>query len=58
MAIYTAGTLLTCGHGECGCRIRVESECSCEGAGAPYVCTCGAPMVEVSGESSSQGSAE
>jgi hypothetical protein len=54
MATYTTGTVLTCGHGECGCRVRVESECDCEGAGAPYVCTCGAQMVEVSDGSSSE----
>lgn len=41
------GTVLTCSHGDCGCRIRVEAECHCEGAGGAYVCTCGAPMVEL-----------
>jgi metallothionein len=39
------GTVLTCSHGECGCRVRVEAECHCPDAGAPYYCTCGAPMV-------------
>lgn len=44
---YAQGTVLTCSHGDCPCRVRIESACDCEGAGAPYVCTCGSPMVEV-----------
>jgi hypothetical protein len=47
MADHAQGTVLTCAHGECGCRIRIEAECHCETAGADYVCTCGSPMVEV-----------
>lgn len=47
MANYAQGTVLTCGHGDCDCRVRIESECNCADAGAPYVCTCGSPMVEV-----------
>lgn len=47
MAIYAQGTVLTCSHGDCGCRVLVESECHCDNAGDPYVCTCGAPMVEL-----------
>jgi hypothetical protein len=47
MAKYTSGTVLTCSHGECDCRVRVESECNCTHADEPYVCTCGEPMVEV-----------
>jgi len=47
MVHYAQGTMLTCAHGDCGCRIRVESECHCDNAGAPYVCTCGEAMVEV-----------
>lgn len=47
MAQYASGTVMTCKNGECGCRVRVESECGCEGAGASYVCTCGEPMVEL-----------
>lgn len=53
MASYAQDTVLTCAHGDCGCRIRVESVCECENAGAPYVCTCGAPMVEVVAQSAS-----
>ena len=48
MTIYSRGTVLTCTHDDCGCRIRVESECHCADAGKAYQCTCGAPMVEVS----------
>ena len=47
MASYEAGTLLTCQHEECGCRIRIEAECTCAEAGAPYRCTCGDEMVAV-----------
>ena len=48
MTSYPDGTVLTCTHDDCGCRVRVESECHCAGAGEAYKCTCGAPMVEVS----------
>jgi hypothetical protein len=47
MPNYTEGTVLTCSHGDCNCRIRIESECHCPDSGAPYICTCGVPMVEV-----------
>ncbi|HEX7321493.1 MAG TPA: metallothionein [Mycobacterium sp.] len=47
MASYASGTVLTCAH-ECSCRIRIETECHCAGAGQPYRCTCGAEMVAVS----------
>lgn len=47
MTDFSRGTTLTCGHGGCGCRVVIESECHCAGSGAPYVCTCGAPMVEL-----------
>jgi hypothetical protein len=41
-----AGTLLSCGHEGCGCRVRVEVACDCSGDQA-YVCKCGDEMVEV-----------
>jgi hypothetical protein len=41
MATYEEGTLLTCGHEGCGCRVRIEVPCHCSGAGEPYRCTCG-----------------
>ncbi|MGH8574192.1 MAG: metallothionein, partial [Gammaproteobacteria bacterium] len=28
MANYAQGTVLTCGHGDCDCRVRIESECN------------------------------
>lgn len=43
---YKAGTMLSCGHDGCGCRVRIEVPCHCSGDGA-YVCTCGDDMVEV-----------
>lgn len=47
MANYASGTVLTCGHDECGCRVRVESECGCAHADEPYICKCGEPMIKV-----------
>jgi hypothetical protein len=44
----TEGTVLSCSHGHCGCRVVVQNECHCESeAGATYTCACGAPMVPV-----------
>jgi hypothetical protein len=47
MTPITEGTVLTCSHSDCGCRIRIETECHCPDAGQPYTCSCGAPMIEV-----------
>jgi hypothetical protein len=47
MTNWTEGTVLTCIHDACQCRIRIESACHCADAGAAYVCTCGVPMIEV-----------
>ncbi len=47
MAHHASGTVLTCSHGECGCRVRIEAECDCPHADEPYVCRCGEPMVKV-----------
>jgi hypothetical protein len=44
---YAQGTLLSCVHEYCPCRIRVEVECTCPDAGEAYRCTCGAEMVAV-----------
>jgi len=52
MTGYGQGTVLTCTHEECGCRLRVEVECDCPDAGRPYTCTCGAEMVEVDDQAS------
>ncbi|UMB69245.1 metallothionein [Mycobacterium paraterrae] len=41
-----AGTLLSCGHDGCGCRVRIEVACHCAGDHA-YICKCGDEMVEV-----------
>lgn len=54
MATYEAGTLLTCGHEGCGCRVRIEVPCHCSGAGEGYRCTCGdalTPWSNASGRS-------
>jgi hypothetical protein len=47
MTSYQAGTLLTCAHEDCGCRVRIESECHCPNAGDSYRCSCGAELVPV-----------
>jgi metallothionein len=48
MATIPAGTLLTCAHGGCACRVRIEEACACTGADAgTYKCTCGADLVPV-----------
>lgn len=49
MTSNEAGTLLTCNHQGCGCRMRIEVPCHCTGAGDTYRCTCGAEMVPVTG---------
>ena len=48
MEDYQPGTVLTCAHDGCGCRLRVEEVCDCPGGGQAYRCTCGAEMVPVS----------
>ncbi|MBS1695166.1 MAG: metallothionein [Actinobacteria bacterium] len=50
MGSYEQGTVLTCSHDGCGCRVRVETECHCAGATEPYRCSCGAEMVAVDAE--------
>ena len=41
------GTLLTCAHDGCGCRVRIEAECHRPDDGGAYRCTCGAELVPV-----------
>nr|WP_082982916.1 metallothionein [Mycobacterium sp. 1423905.2] len=47
MPNYEAGTVLSCGHDHCGCRVVIEHKCECSGSGEPYRCTCGAELVPV-----------
>lgn len=49
---YSKGTVLTCGHEECGCRVRIDEECHCPSGGQSYTCTCGAPLVETTDSAS------
>lgn len=51
MARYAEGTVLTCTHEDCACRVLIQTECHCPGAadGTPYRCACGAEMVPVEG---------
>ena len=45
MTDYAKGTVLTCGHGGCGCRVLVEVECHCAEGSQAYRCTCGEELV-------------
>ncbi|WP_081287738.1 metallothionein [Mycobacterium asiaticum] len=47
MATNETGTVLTCGHEGCGCRVRVEVPCHCSDTTEAYRCTCGAELVPV-----------
>lgn len=47
MTQYTKGTVLTCEHGGCSCRVRIEEECHCPSGDRSYTCSCGAPLVEL-----------
>jgi len=45
---FPEGTVLTCTHEGCGCRLVVQRACHCTGeSGATYTCSCGTPMVVV-----------
>ncbi len=50
MTGLTKGTVLTCAHEKCGCRVLVQEVCHCGGvtAESTYMCACGAPLVPVS----------
>ena len=48
MTQYTKGTVLTCAHEECGCRVQIDEECHCPSGDGVYTCACGAPLVEPS----------
>jgi len=49
MSELTSGTVLSCAHEGCGCRVVIQEVCHCEGttADSTYTCACGAPMVVV-----------
>jgi hypothetical protein len=48
MTQVAKGTILTCGHEGCGCRVEIKEECHCEGGGDSYTCICGSPLKPVS----------
>lgn len=54
MSGYTAGSVLTCTHEDCPCRVVVVTECHCEGVTdqSTYRCACGAPLVRVQDDES------
>lgn len=45
MTLFAKGTVLTCQHAECGCRVRIDEECHCPSGDQSYTCACGTPMV-------------
>jgi metallothionein len=49
MPKYTEGTVLTCSHEDCDCRVLIQAECHCEGVTGEsvYRCACGAELVPV-----------
>lgn len=49
MANYPQGSVLTCAHDGCDCRVEIKNECHCSSAeSGTYRCACGAEMVPVS----------
>jgi len=47
-AEFVKGTVLTCTHEDCECRLLVQQACNCKSeVGATYTCSCGTPMVVV-----------
>ena len=49
MPEYSKGTVLTCTHDDCSCRVVIEAECHCKDAASTstYMCACGTPLVPV-----------
>jgi metallothionein len=52
---YSTGTVLTCAHEGCDCRVLIQEECHCPSGDRSYTCACGAPLVEVSDTKASAG---
>ena len=46
---YTKGTVMTCTHEHCNCRVLIQEECHCEGVTdrSIYRCACGAELIPV-----------
>jgi len=49
MPSYPDGTVLTCTHVDCPCRVVIQAACHCPGATGPstYRCACGAELIPV-----------
>jgi metallothionein len=50
MPRYKAGTVMTCAHEACACRVVIVDECHCPGTeteGQTYMCACGTPLLPV-----------
>jgi hypothetical protein len=58
MTQYRMGTVLTCGHEGCGCRVRIDEECHCPSGDQSYICACGTPLVELADASSATAGSE
>jgi len=51
---YTKGSILTCTHEHCACRVVIVEECHCDGVSedSTYLCACGAPLVRAASDAS------
>jgi hypothetical protein len=49
---YSKGTVLTCAHEGCGCRVCIDKECQCPSGERVYTCACGAPLIELTEDTS------
>ncbi len=58
MTHYAKGTVLTCKHEGCGCRVRIDEECQCPSGAHSYTCACGAPLVTLANASSATAATE
>ena len=49
MTEFTKGSVLTCAHEDCGCRVLIQEQCHCDPvtAESTYTCVCGSPLVFV-----------
>ncbi len=49
MAKNAAGTVLTCAHEDCNCRVLIQAECHCPAVTdeSSYRCACGAELIPV-----------
>jgi hypothetical protein len=49
VSTYKKGTVLSCAHKDCNCRLLIQEECHCEGVtdDSIYRCVCGSELTPV-----------